>query len=395
MGDPPASGVAQGCAHLNRANPRSRRLALRGAPWDWSASKGAVMPNTSLSARLAALIDPYLAGDARVPPDNALDPVPEPLKSLLAGYAVPAAQMARLRQLVTDRKDAIDALERALDDAVSQDRLLQFLAARILGPTRMVMTARDRWIAHLTAHGRIEVTGGSDGLDLHALRFEGCDLRYLAPFGNAISPFLERQYFLERGALRIRPERGEVAMDFGAGAGDTALAFAAAVGAGGRVLACEPTPSEQALLARNLAENAELAGRITPIAAAVADTAGRNVLLAGDATHAHIAPDGARTGARAVTTTIDALVAEHDLPRLDFIKLDIEGMELAALQGATRSLERFSPKLAVCVYHGWQVFDVLPWLRARLPNYTLHLETHAPIAAETVLYARPVRAADA
>ena len=50
-------------------------------------------------------------------------------------------------------------------------------------------------------------------------------------------------------------------------------------------------------------------------------------------------------------TTIDALVAQLNLMRLDFIKMDIEGSETHALKGATDTLRRFKPRLAIGTYH--------------------------------------------
>jgi hypothetical protein len=50
-------------------------------------------------------------------------------------------------------------------------------------------------------------------------------------------------------------------------------------------------------------------------------------------------------------TTIDSLVRELGLERLDFIKLDIEGSEVRALQGAAGSLRGFRPRLAVSTEH--------------------------------------------
>ena len=50
-------------------------------------------------------------------------------------------------------------------------------------------------------------------------------------------------------------------------------------------------------------------------------------------------------------TTIDALVAQLKLTRLDFIKMDIEGSETYALKGATDTLRRFKPRLAIGTYH--------------------------------------------
>jgi FkbM family methyltransferase len=48
---------------------------------------------------------------------------------------------------------------------------------------------------------------------------------------------------------------------------------------------------------------------------------------------------------------IDNLVEVLRLPRIDFIKMDIEGAELQALSGAAETLRRYKPLLAVAVEH--------------------------------------------
>jgi hypothetical protein len=50
-------------------------------------------------------------------------------------------------------------------------------------------------------------------------------------------------------------------------------------------------------------------------------------------------------------TTIDKLVAELRLPRVDFIKMDIEGAEPKAIVGAKETIARFRPRMALCIYH--------------------------------------------
>jgi hypothetical protein len=50
-------------------------------------------------------------------------------------------------------------------------------------------------------------------------------------------------------------------------------------------------------------------------------------------------------------TTIDALVAKYQLERVDFIKMDIEGAEMAAIRGAAQTLRRFRPRMALATYH--------------------------------------------
>ena len=39
------------------------------------------------------------------------------------------------------------------------------------------------------------------------------------------------------------------------------------------------------------------------------------------------------------------------MPRVDFIKADIEGYERHMLEGAKETLKKFAPKLAICTYH--------------------------------------------
>ena len=51
------------------------------------------------------------------------------------------------------------------------------------------------------------------------------------------------------------------------------------------------------------------------------------------------------------TVRLDDFVRENNLPRVDFIKADIEGFERHMLAGAQDTLARFAPKLALCTYH--------------------------------------------
>jgi FkbM family methyltransferase len=50
-------------------------------------------------------------------------------------------------------------------------------------------------------------------------------------------------------------------------------------------------------------------------------------------------------------TTVDKLVEELHLPRVDFIKMDIEGAEPRALQGSKDTIAKFHPRMAICIYH--------------------------------------------
>lgn len=53
-------------------------------------------------------------------------------------------------------------------------------------------------------------------------------------------------------------------------------------------------------------------------------------------------------------TTIDSLIEEYSLDGRGIIKMDIEGYEMKALQGAEKTITTLKPKLAVAVYHGYE-----------------------------------------
>jgi FkbM family methyltransferase len=50
-------------------------------------------------------------------------------------------------------------------------------------------------------------------------------------------------------------------------------------------------------------------------------------------------------------TTIDLMVEELHLPRVDFIKMDIEGAEKWALRGGTQTIAKFRPRMALSTEH--------------------------------------------
>jgi FkbM family methyltransferase len=61
--------------------------------------------------------------------------------------------------------------------------------------------------------------------------------------------------------------------------------------------------------------------------------------------------EGKGSGLKVSLTTIDKLVAELKLPRVDFIKMDIEGAERQALAGARQTIAVHKPRLAIATEH--------------------------------------------
>lgn len=192
------------------------------------------------------------------------------------------------------------------------------------------------------------------------------------------------EYILDRQGARVAVEPGDVVLDGGACWGETALLFSHRVGPTGAVHAFELNPSNLAVLRDNLSRNPSLAPRITVVERALAARSGETLRFAdqGLASHRH-----GKGTIVAETVTVDDHVRATGLDRVDVLKLDIEGGEAAALDGAVDTIRGLRPKLMVSAYHRMDDLVVLPRRLRRLrPHARMFLDHHTIHAEETVLY---------
>jgi len=70
-----------------------------------------------------------------------------------------------------------------------------------------------------------------------------------------------------------------------------------------------------------------------------------------------------------------------------FLKMDIEGSELPALNGAYNTIKKYKPRLAICIYHSDKEMITIPeWMHENFPEYKLFVRQHGFGMGETVLY---------
>lgn len=70
-----------------------------------------------------------------------------------------------------------------------------------------------------------------------------------------------------------------------------------------------------------------------------------------------------------------------------FIKMDIEGSELAALMGSQRTIRESLPQLAICIYHSLShLWDIPILIHKYSKNYKFYLRSYNSMSMETVLY---------
>lgn len=83
-------------------------------------------------------------------------------------------------------------------------------------------------------------------------------------------------------------------------------------------------------------------------------------------------------------TSMDEVIQE----KVTFIKLDVEGSEYQALEGAKNLIQKYKPKLAVSIYHKPEdIWELPEFIREMNSEYTFYLRHYSVAASETVLYA--------
>lgn len=145
----------------------------------------------------------------------------------------------------------------------------------------------------------------------------------------------------QRAPVEIRP--GDIVVDLGAHLG----AFArVALNAGAKLVVAFEANVANAECFRRTFQDEIAQGRVVLVASPVWSER-CTVLFSGQGLVGQVSDEGDPRQA----VTIDDVVRELGVPRVDFIKTDIEGAERHALKGAAHVLSYYAPRLAVSSYH--------------------------------------------
>lgn len=108
--------------------------------------------------------------------------------------------------------------------------------------------------------------------------------------------------------------------------------------------------------------------------------------------HFSVAPP--ETGSSCISTTGEVIIRVDSLDHLlakekiTFIKMDVEGSELEALQGAKNIIQTYHPKLAICIYHKPEdIYEIPGLLLSYYDDYVFYIRHYGVRDDETVLYA--------
>jgi FkbM family methyltransferase len=133
-----------------------------------------------------------------------------------------------------------------------------------------------------------------------------------------------------------------VVVDVGAHVGYYTLLAAKQVGPTGKVYAFEADLDNHEILLKNIGINGY--NNVVTVQIAVSDRSGRSTLYltaldsGRHSMYHHGLPERGSTSVE--TTTLDSFLESEDWPRVDLMKIDVEGAEVTVLDGMTSLMER-------------------------------------------------------
>jgi FkbM family methyltransferase len=202
--------------------------------------------------------------------------------------------------------------------------------------------------------------------------------------------FLLQQYRYSQNDTIIEAQYGDHVIDAGGCWGDTALYFAEKVGETGKIYTFEFIPSNIKIMEHSFDLNPSLKERICVVEHPLWIKSDQPCQFIDRGPSSRITigqTDGNEPEVK--TITIDDFVKRNNIPKIDLIKMDIEGAELSALHGAIETLRRFKPKLAISVYHyKWgDMIEIPRFIQSLNLNYKFYFDHFTLHEQESILFA--------
>ncbi len=146
-------------------------------------------------------------------------------------------------------------------------------------------------------------------------------------------------------------KKGRIVYDVGSNVGFFTIVASELVGPEGRVVAFEPLVRSLHFLREHIRLNSCTNVMVMDVAVSSESGVGMMNLGPGDETTGYLLARLSQQGQFEVNTVaLDDVVFESGIPPPDFIKIDIEGAEILALQGARRTIGEFKPVICLSTH---------------------------------------------
>jgi FkbM family methyltransferase len=194
----------------------------------------------------------------------------------------------------------------------------------------------------------------------------------------------QKQYFYKDCKIK----KDDFVIDAGGCWADTALIFSSMVGEKGKIFSFEFFEDNLNIFKKNISYNKELAKRIILTEQPLYDKSNKILYLNHACADITTLTEKKNKEQQYRTISIDDFIKEKNIKKLDFIKMDVEGSELKVLQGATTSLKKYKPKLAIDSYHKYDDYYKIPKFLNELGiGYKFYFANYTLGFTDTIIYA--------
>ena len=279
-----------------------------------------------------------------------------------------------------------------LEDKAEKQLYLKMIVSKLLGPVYVTAQEKEKYIhsrdifdSLLVDNSVRQLKSVTRKLKFYDLSKLGYDIKVYGARALLDKLVIHNQYSYKD----CKVEKGGFVIDAGGCWGDTSLIFSSMVGNDGRIFTFEFFDDNLNILKENFSHNKNLSENIILTEHPIYNKSNKILYLNHACADITTLTENKNNLNQYKTICIDDFVEKNKVEKIDFIKMDIEGCELKALQGAINTLKKYKPKLAIAAYHKYEDYYEIPkFLNELNAGYKFYFANYTLGFTDTVIYVK-------
>ena len=291
-----------------------------------------------------------------------------------------------------DNYKCLEYFYNLLEDITEKQLYLKMIVSKLLGPVYVTVQEKEKYILSrdifddlLVDNSIRQLQSVTRKLKFYNLSKLGYDIKVYGARALLDKLVIHSQYSYKD----CKVERGDFVIDAGGCWGDTSLIFSSIVGNKGKIFTFEFFDDNLNILKENFSRNKNLSENIILTEQPLYNKSNEILYLNHACADITTLTENKNNLNRYKTICIDDFVGKNKVEKIDFIKMDIEGCELKALQGAINTLKKYKPKLAIAAYHKYEDYYEIPkFLNELNIGYKFYFSNYTLGFTDTVIYVK-------
>lgn len=291
-----------------------------------------------------------------------------------------------------DNRKKLNYFYELLDDEKEKELYVRTIYTKLVGYTdisneekQKYLLSRKKFDKFLIDDSIRKLKSVTRKLKFYDLKLFGYDLKLYGARALLDKIVVHKQY----SHKNCRIQNGDYVIDGGGCWGDTALIFAENAGDKGKVFSFEFFEDNLNILKENFSLNKKTSKKVVLIEKPLYNISNTVLYLNHACADISTLTETKNKFQTYKTISIDDFVNENKIEKIDFIKLDIEGSELASLNGAVKTIKKYKPKLAIAAYHKYDDYYEIPKFINELNlKYRFYFASYTLTGTDTVIYAK-------